>query len=224
MLASSCSTLLAPGIATTLGWLITHASATCAGVASCALATARTASIERLRAVEVLGEEQRIVEPRRALGRVRRRVAARQQPHAERAVRDHEPVVRLRVGHELGVGLAGDEAVLHLVRQHRRAERVLGGAPPREREVADADVGDDTRALEAAHAFHLLRDRHDRDSASGSGRGRSRRCRAAPALLRPWLSTQPAVGATGSTFVATNASLRRSPSALPTMRSELPRP
>src|SRR5207302_7077357 len=41
---SNWATLLAPGMATTLGRRITHASATCAGVASCDLATSRKVS------------------------------------------------------------------------------------------------------------------------------------------------------------------------------------
>ncbi len=40
-LLSSCATVEAPGIATTFGCRITHASAICAGLASCAAATSR---------------------------------------------------------------------------------------------------------------------------------------------------------------------------------------
>ena len=43
-LASSCWTLLAPGMATTLGLRISHAKATCAGVASWDWAISRSAS------------------------------------------------------------------------------------------------------------------------------------------------------------------------------------
>ena len=44
-LLSSCSTLDAPGIATTAGLRMAQARATCAGVAPCASATSRSAAI-----------------------------------------------------------------------------------------------------------------------------------------------------------------------------------
>ena len=97
------------------------------------------------------------------LGGLRRRVPARQQAHAERAVRDHEPVVRLRVGDEVGVGLArrpgctapgstapASRAPASAARQ-RASEKLLTPTS-----VTTPGV------LQAAHALHLLRDRHDR--------------------------------------------------------------
>ena len=61
-------------------------------------------------------------------GRCSRVVAAAEHALRERAVGDDQPVVRLRVRHVVLVRAAVQQAVLHLVRQHRTPERGLGAA------------------------------------------------------------------------------------------------
>src|SRR5262249_32700922 len=115
---SSCATLLAPGIATTLGCRITHAKATWAGVASCSFATWRSASsvATGARGGEtpgargmVRGKEEPSPPPHPASRRVCTVVAAREQPLREGAVRHDETSRALGVRDKLALGFALDE-------------------------------------------------------------------------------------------------------------------
>ena len=153
-LASSWATELAPGIATTFGRRMTHASATWAGVASCAAAISRRACEQAGGPLEVVGQEQRVVGAHPGRWRVVEVVATAQQTLGQRAVGDDQPIVVLGVGHQLAVGLAHRQAVLHLVGQHGRSEQPFGGAPPQQVEVADPDVAHEPDLLQPAHAPH----------------------------------------------------------------------
>jgi hypothetical protein len=81
-------------------------------------------------------------------------VPAGEQPLGERAVGDHDAAGR--GGEREQVPLRGpvDEVVADLVAQHAAAQRPLGGAPPGQRVVADAGLGDQPDPLQRAHAAH----------------------------------------------------------------------
>ena len=84
---------------------------------------------ERARTLEVLGEAQRVVHAGRPTRRVGGVVPAAEHALRERAVRDDDAVVRLRVRDVARVVLALDQVEAHLVREHRAPERALGGGP-----------------------------------------------------------------------------------------------
>ena len=95
-------------------------------------------------------------------GIVRAVPAGRQEPLRQRAVGDDDPIVGLRPRQQLGLGPAGHQAVLHLVGQHRAAQRAVGVLPASQPEVAHPDVPDDAAVVEAAHPRHRRLQRHHR--------------------------------------------------------------
>ena len=95
-LNSSCSTLDAPGIATTFGRLISQASATCADI--------RRKVAERLQqwldTPQILAAEQLVHRPN-PTGPVGEAVLAAQQSLRKRAVSDHDAVLALGERHQI---------------------------------------------------------------------------------------------------------------------------
>ena len=149
-LNSSCSTLDAPGIATTPGRLISQASATCAGLAPTSVGDVAQRLQQRLDPPQVLGAEQRIHRPH-AAGPVVEAVLAAEQSLRQRAVGDHDAVLALGERHEIVEGAGVGEREMHLVADHRPPERRIGLLPPRQRVVRDAGRAD-VAAVEQARA------------------------------------------------------------------------
>ena len=114
------------------------------------------------RALEVLGQAQRVVASRGTRRQVSRVVPAAEHALLERAVRDDNAVMRLCVGNVGCVGLAPQETEVHLVRQDCTPELALGGAPALRGEVAHPDVVHGPRILEALHPRHRRVQRHER--------------------------------------------------------------
>jgi hypothetical protein len=116
---------------------------------------------EVARALEVRRQEQRV--PPAHVGRDPVRVVpAAEQPLRERAVGDHEPAGRPRPRQQLALRRADGQAVAHLVREHRAAERCLGRAPLAQRAVAHADALDGPVPARVGEAAHGDAHRHDR--------------------------------------------------------------
>ena len=87
--------------------------------------------------VQVLGAEQR-VDRADAARPVVGGVAATEQPLGQRAVGDHEPVLPLGERHQVVERRGVGQGELHLVADHRAAERGVGGPPAVQRVVGDA--------------------------------------------------------------------------------------
>src|SRR2546423_305077 len=111
-------------------------------------------------ALHVLGQEQRVGRAD-AAWRVPAVVLPRQEPLSQRAVGDDQAVALLGPRQHVVLGLAHDEAVLHLVAQHWSIEGAFRLLPPAQREVADTDVADHPGALQPAHPPHRRGDRND---------------------------------------------------------------
>ena len=133
-------------------------------------------------------------------------VAAAEQPLRQRAVGDHEPVVRARrTGTRSSIGVAGRPGCTAPGCSAPAGRARLGRAPALQRVVADADLPHRCRPAAAARMPRMIDESGPRGWASAPGTGRSRRRRAGP-RWPPRAARRPAaIGATGKTFVATNA-------------------
>ena len=139
-LNSSCSTLDAPGMATTRGRLISQASATWAGLASTSAATSRSLQ-QRFDPAEVLGAEQRVHRPD-STGPVVEGVLAAQQSLCQWAVGDHDAVLTLGEGDQIVERSGVGKRELHLVADDRPSERSIGLPPSRKRIIRYAGCAD----------------------------------------------------------------------------------
>ena len=152
-LNSSCSTLDAPGMATTLGRLISQASATCAGLAPTSVATSRSvcSSGSTRRRFSVPNS---CVHRPHATGAVVDAVLAAQQSLRQWAVGDHDAVLALGERHQVVERIGAGEGELHLVADDRPSERSVGLLPSRERIVRDTGRADVAAVEQAAHTGH----------------------------------------------------------------------